>query len=909
MLSGSEFQGKIMVSYQWHQLPVSEVTQQVGSDLSQGLTSATVEQRQQAEGLNELPTQKGKSALLRFLQEFNQPLIYILLIAGLMTFLLKDWVDAGVILGVTLINAVIGFIQESKAEKAISALAQSLSTEATVIRDGQKIRLNSRELVRGDLVLLQSGDRVPADLRLVQVRDLQVSEAALTGESLPVAKTEAALPGDNVLADRLNMAYGGSLVTFGRGRGLVVAIAEQTETGRISQLLKTTVDLETPLTRKIQQLSKKLLYIILGFATLTFVLSLGQGQTWPEAFKASVALGVSAIPEGLPAVVTVTLAIGVEKMAQRHAIIRKLPAVETLGSTTVICSDKTGTLTENQMTVQVVYAGEQLYEVTGVGYEGEGKILSQHQPLEIEAHPTLRACLTCGLLCNDASLQKEAGQWEVTGDPTEGALIVAAGKVGLTSSRLETDYPRLDTLPFESQYQYMATLHAESDNADRQRVYVKGSMEAILLRCDRQLNAQGQLVPLNPQPIEQVTQQMAAQGLRVLGFAQGELTKTVEKIDHAHIAKNLIFLGLQGMIDPPRQEAIAAVQACQRAGIQVKMITGDHALTAMAIAEQLGLNAGTSALTGEELSCLSPQALAAIVTEKSVFARVTPEQKLRLVEALQYNGEIVAMTGDGVNDAPALKQADIGVAMGITGTEVAKEAADMILTDDNFAAIAAAVEEGRTVYDNLLKTISFILPVNGGEGLTILVGIAITVNLPILPVQILWVNMVSSVALSATLAFEPKSPRTMERPPNPPQQPLLSPKLLWRIGIISLFNVLVVLGMFEFILRETNNLVLARTMAVHTLVAAETFYLLTISQCLPSLSAWKSGARQPVAYVPFIGIGCVLLLQILFSQIPWINPLFATQPVSGVQALLCMGVGSFVVVPSLTFNRWLSALR
>ena len=886
-----------MASYQWHQLTIPEVAQQVGSDLSQGLNPEIVQQRQQTEGFNEFQAKKGKSALLRFLQKFNQPLIYILLIAGLITLLLKDWVDAGVILGVTVINAVIGFIQESKAEKAIASLAQSLTTEATVIRGGQKILLNSRELVRGDLVLLQSGDRVPADLRLVKVRDLQVSEAALTGESLPVIKTEESLTGDKVLGDRTNMAYAGSFVTFGQARGLVVAIAEQTETGRISQLLKTTVELETPLTRKIQQFSKTLLYIILGFATFTFVVALGQGKA--EAFKAAVALAVSAIPEGLPAVVTVTLAIGVEKMAQRHAIIRKLPAVETLGSTTVICSDKTGTLTENQMTVQAIYAGDHYYEVTGVGYEGAGEILSQQQPIELENHPPLRDCLSCGLLCNDSKLQIEEGQWDVVGDPTEGALIVAASKGSLTFSQLDSAYPRLDTLPFESQYQYMATLHSELENPDLQRVYVKGSMEAILQRCGFQLNEQGQTVPLDPQKIEQITHEMAAKGLRVLAFAQGELTETLEKIDHAHIAENLIFLGLQGMIDPPRQEAIAAIQACQRAGIQVKMITGDHALTATAIAQQLGLNSNTPALKGLELSRLNDQELAPLVTETSVFARVAPEQKLRLVEALQKNGEIVAMTGDGVNDAPALKQADIGVAMGITGTEVAKEAADMILTDDNFAAIASAVEEGRTVYDNLLKTISFILPVNGGEGLTILVGIVVFSNLPILPVQILWVNMVSSVALSATLAFESKSPQTMERPPYPPRQPLLSRKLLWRVGIISLFNVLAVLGMFEFILQETNNLVLARTMAVHTLVAAETFYLLTISQCVPSLWNWIGDRTQAIAYVPLIGIGCVLLLQIVFSQISWINPLFATQPLSLLQALFCIGVGIFVIIPSL----------
>lgn len=891
---------------QWHQLSTADVAENLGTDLSTGLSSAEVPQRQERDGFNELKGQAGKSPVVRFLMEFNQPLIYILLVAGIVTLLLRDWVDAGVILGVTLINAVIGFIQESKAENAIAALAKSVTTEATIIRDGQKVRLNSRELVTGDLVLLASGDKVPADLRLVELRDLQVSEAALTGESVPVQKSNASLAVETVLADRLNMAYAGSLVTFGQARGIVVAIANQTETGRISQLIDQSRGLETPLTRKIEQFSKTLLYIILGLAALTFAVVLGQGGKWSEGFKAAVALAVSAIPEGLPAVVTVTLAIGVSRMAQRHTIIRKLPAVETLGSTTVICSDKTGTLTENQMTVQAIYAGGASYALSGVGYDSEGSILQNEQPIEINQNPALRECLQCGLLCNDSHLQDQDGQLSVAGDPTEGALLVSAQKAGIIRQPLEQAQPRLDTIPFESQYQYMATLHQQEELSDRHTIYVKGSAEAIWKRCHYQLDAKGQKIDLNRQQIEQMTDEIAAQGLRVLAFAKKEISAEQRDIDHADIEADLIFLGIQGMIDPPRVEAIAAVRACQSAGIQVKMITGDHALTAAAIARQMGLSQDEAApvFTGKQLANMNGQDLANAVEASAVFARVAPEQKLRLVEALQAKGEVVAMTGDGVNDAPALKQADIGIAMGITGTEVAKEAADMILTDDNFASIEAAVEEGRTVFGNLLKTIGFILPVNGGEAMTILVGILTGATLTILPVQILWVNMVSSVALSATLAFEPKATGTMERSPMRPNQPLLTGKLLWRILIISIFNLIAVLGMFEWISQTTGNINLARTMAVHTLVAAETFYLLSISQCLPSLFAYLRDRTRTVAYIPAIGVICVFILQIFFSQLTIINPLFNTQPLSLVQALICISAGIPVIVPALLLKQF-----
>ncbi|WP_449417723.1 cation-translocating P-type ATPase [Phormidium nigroviride] len=895
-----------LTEQQWHKQSAADAAKYLRTDLETGLSEAEVAERQKLYGFNEIKGKAGKSPIIRFLMEFNQPLIYILLVAGIVTLLLKDWVDAGVILGVMLINAVIGFVQESKAENAIAALATSVTTEATMIRDGQKVRLNSRELVPGDLVLLASGDKVPADVRLVNVRDLQVSESALTGESVPVQKATEPVAPETVLADRSNMAYAGSLVTFGQARGIVVAIANQTETGRISQLMDQSTALETPLTRKIEQFSKSLLYVILGLSAFMFAVVMGKGGTWTDGFKTAVALAVSAIPEGLPAVVTVTLALGVERMAKQHAIIRKLPAVETLGSTTVICSDKTGTLTENQMTVQAIYAGGSSYTVSGVGYLESGSILQNDRPVEVSQFPILQECLQCGLLCNDSHLQEQEGQLSVAGDPTEGALIVSAQKAGLTLQELEQEQPRLDTIPFESQFQYMATLHQQRELGDRHRIYVKGSAESILQQCDRQIDADGQNIDLNLEEIEQVVDRMASQGLRVLAFAKKEISAQKQGIDREDIDNNLVFLGLQGMIDPPRAEAIAAVRVCQSVGIQVKMITGDHALTAAAIAHKMGLSQEADALvfTGKQLAEMDDRELANAVEASNVFARVAPEQKLRLVEALQSKGEIVAMTGDGVNDAPALKQADIGIAMGITGTEVAKEAADMVLTDDNFASIEAAVEEGRTVYGNLLKTIGFILPVNGGEALTILVGILAGTTLPILPVQILWVNMVSSVALSATLAFEPKSAETMQRSPRRPNEPLLTKKLLWRILIISIFNLIAVLGIFEWASQTTGNINLARTMAVHTLVSAETFYLLSISQCIPSLFAYLKDRTQEIAYIPAIGVFSVFIFQVFFSQLTFINPLFATQPLSFIQALICIGAGIPIILPALFLKRF-----
>lgn len=903
----------------WHALPEEDVARQIvavdlllAALLERGLSQAEVIQRQKQYGPNELKAKTATPAWVKFLQQFNQSLLYILMVAGAVKAFLGSWRNAIVIWAVVVINALIGYIQESKAEEAIAALAQSVVTEVTVIREGQKLRVPSRELVPGDVVLLSSGDKVPADLRLLSVRNLQVDESALTGESVPVEKRLGSLAEDTPLADRQNMAYAGSFVTFGQGAGVVVAIGNQTQTGRISELVEKGGSLQTPLTRKFEEFSLMLLRIILSLAGLTFLVGLAQGQGAASVFEAAVALAVSAIPEGLPTVVTVTLAIGVSRMAKRHAIIRKLPAVETLGSATVICSDKTGTLTENQMTVQAIYAGSQLYQVTGSGYSPQGQILAQEggDPVEVERLLALQACLLAGCLCNDTRLQpKDNGQWEVVGDPTEAALLVAAQKGGLDLEELQRRRPRLDSIPFESEFQYMATLHRLGP--EEHCLYVKGSVEALLSRCHSQMGSQGEIQPLEEERIRQQVEALARQGLRVLAFAQKTVPSSQTRVDHPDLQEGLIFLGLQGMIDPPRPEAIAAVHSCQTAGIQVKMITGDHVLTAQAIAEQMGLGGGkpVQAYSGRDLEQLSPEEFVEAANRGSVFARVVPEQKLRLVEALQARGQIVAMTGDGVNDAPALKQADVGIAMGRGGTEVAKAAADMILTDDNFASIEAAVEEGRTVYNNLLKAIAFILPVNGGESMTILLSVLLNRELPILAIQVLWLNMINSITMTVPLAFEPSTGREMTRPPRDPNANLLSPRLLQRILLVSVFNWILIFGVFEYIEQTTGNLNLARTMAIQALVIGRIFYLLSLSQAIPTLlgrgraSQLERHERLMDTAAIAIGIGAAILLQILFSQWSLFNIIFDTAPLSWEQWGFCLLVSLPLIVVSAAANR------
>lgn len=881
-------------AHSYHEHSIPEVVERFDSNLDTGLTAEQVANRYETYGRNELPVKPGKPAWLRFLSQFHQPLLYILLIAGGVKAFLGSWTNAIVIWGVTVINAVIGYVQEAKAEGAIAALTKAVTTETTVLREGQRLRVQSQDLVPGDVVLLASGDKVPADLRLLKIRNLQVDESALTGESLPVEKSVQSLHKNTPLAERTNMAYAGSFVTFGQGTGLVVATAGATEVGQISQSMEQRVNLSTPLTRKFAAFSRTLLYCILILATLTFAIGLGQGESWVYMFEAAVALAVSAIPEGLPAVVTITLAIGVNRMARRHAIIRKLPAVEALGSATVICSDKTGTLTENQMTVQEIYAGNHIYRVSGSGYSPQGEISlpsdgNQGKIFENGLPPALRECLIAGVLCNDSQLKQTGELWTVVGDPTEGALITAAAKADLSQSRLTVSKPRLDSIPFESQYQYMATLH---DDCNARVVYVKGSVETLLKRCSETLELNGQVSLLKPFLVEQAVEVMTAKGLRVLAFAKKTVAAHQHAIDHSDIESRLVFLGLQGMIDPPRPEAIAAVHVCQSAGIQVKMITGDHIATAQAIAQRLGIQKTETivAFEGQQLAEMDDRQITQAVEAGDVFARVAPTQKLRLVEALQLKGEIVAMTGDGVNDAPALKQADIGIAMGKNGTEVAREAADMLLTDDNFASIEAAVEEGRTVYQNLRKAIAFLLPVNGGESMTILISALLARDLPILSLQVLWLNMINSLTMTVPLAFEPKSSGLMQQPPRHPRESLITGKLLRRILVVSLFNWILIFGMFEWVKATTGDIAIARTMAIQSLVAARIIYLLSISQLGISLFHYMGRRSSSVTNTPILlgGIIIAVALQLIFSQWSVMNTLFETAPLTWGQWLICL---------------------
>ncbi|MGI0117446.1 cation-transporting P-type ATPase [Zooshikella sp. RANM57] len=811
----------------WHHLTDKESIDALETDEIRGLTSDQVYERQKCFGLNQLSVKQQKSNLRLFFSQFNQPLIYILLAATLITLLLKEWVDASVIFGVVLVNAVIGFMQERKAIKAIAALANAMNYEATVIRDKQKRQIAVQQLVPGDLVLLQSGDKVPADLRLLHSRDLYIDESSLTGESVPVAKNTTLLPIESMLVDQHNMAFSTSLVTYGVGKGVVVTTGDATEIGKINALLARTTKLQTPLLKKMEKFSQALLWVILFLAGMTFLFGIMHGESWLDMFMAAVALAVGAIPEGLPAAMTITLGIGVARMAQRNAIIRKLPAVETLGSTTVICSDKTGTLTQNQMTVARIIAAGIEYEVTGAGYTPHGKVHYQGETADLTKNQALSQCLKAGVLCNEARLFQKESSWCIEGDPTEAALIVSANKGGLDHEVLHSDHPRCDAIPFESEYQYMATVH-HHESEDTHLVYLKGSVESILSRCQSMLDESGNEQALKTELIEQQMQQLAAQGMRVLAFARTEHEVALGAIGHDHVAEQLVFLGLQGMIDPPRKEVIESIQQCHTAGISVKMITGDHGVTALAIAKQIGLLTSESphnVMMGAEIQQLNEQQLIAKVQQVSVFARIAPEQKLRLVEALQAQGEVVAMTGDGVNDAPALKQADIGVAMGREGTEVAKEAADMVLTDDNFSSIVSAVQEGRGIYDNLIKFITWTLPTNVGEGLVILMAVLLGTTLPILPVQILWINMTTAICLGLMLAFEPKEQGIMIRPPRLPNAPILGKQLILRIIIVSVLLVLSAFWLFHQALVDSGNVAKAHTMAVNVFVFGEMLYL------------------------------------------------------------------------------------
>jgi len=858
----------------FHALDVAATLTTVASS-EDGLTTTEASLRLERDGLNVLSERHGASWVRKLAEQFVQPLVVVLLGAVGLSIFLGDYVDAAVIGAVVILNGIIGFFQEYRAEQSIAALSKTIVTEATVLREGRLRRVPSEHLVRGDVVALQSGDTVPADLRLFEVKDLKVEEAGLTGESVPSEKRVAVLPEDTGIGDRDNLAFAGSAVTYGVARGVVVATGDGTETGRIAGLMAATATLETPLTRRIAQLSRVLVWVILGLAAALLVIGSLRGASLTNTFNAAVALAVGAIPEGLPAAVTILLAVGVSSMAKRGALIRRLPAVETLGSTTVICSDKTGTLTENQMTVTTLLAASEVFQFTGVGFDGAGELQRDGARIEPGSSAALLEALRAGALCNDTRLVPTDGELKVEGDPTEAALTIAARKAGLDDHAL-APFPRLDVVPFESEHMYMASLH---DGPAGTTLYVKGSSDALLGRCVERLEVDGRSGFFDEAAAHREVEAMAARGLRVLVMARRTLREGTRLTAHGDVA-HLTFLGLVGMIDPPRAEAKRAVAACLGAGIKVKMITGDHAVTAAAIAHELGLEGERDetgrlrAVTGRELTALTEGQLAAVADVAAVFARVAPEQKLSLVRALQSRGHVVAMTGDGVNDAPALKQANIGVAMGKSGTDVARSAAAMILTDDNFATIASAVEEGRGIYDNLVKFIAWTLPTNGGEGLVLLAAVLFGTTLPVLPVQLLWVNLATAL-LGTTLIFEPREPGLMHRPPRAANAPILDRALGIRTAVVSLVVGSAAFGCFEWAQRLGLSDEASRTIAVNTIVVVEVGYLFACrSLRLPS---WKIGFFTN----PTVWIGATLMLgvQLLLTYLPIMNRLFHTAPI------------------------------
>jgi magnesium-transporting ATPase (P-type) len=876
----------------WHSLPIEATLGRLGAAPT-GLSSADAAARIGSHGRNVLPAAAQKSAWRRFIEQFNNLLIYVLLASAVVTAALGHAVDTAVILGVVVINAVIGFIQEGRAEAALDAIRSMISPKASVLREGRRMTVDAAEVAPGDILLIEAGDRVAADVRLLKARNLRIDEAILTGESAPVDKQIEPVAENAALGDRTSMAFSGTLVTSGQGAGVVVATGSHTELGRISGLLGRVQQLETPLVRQMNAFARQLTLIILGLSVIILCFAIFvRGYPIADAFMAIVGMAVAAIPEGLPAVMTITLAIGVQRMAARNAIIRRLPAVETLGSVSVICSDKTGTLTRNEMTVTMIVLGDEAYDVGGVGYAPKGGLSVEGREIDPASRQLLAELGRAALLCNDASLRLSGERWIVDGDPMEGALVSLGLKLGQDRQQVAKNWPRVDEIPFDSSHRFMATLHHSHDG--QAVVYVKGAPERLIDMCRF---AAGEM---SDYPIERerwiaAIDHLACKGQRVLALARLRLPSGKGALDFADVDGGLTLLGIAGIIDPPRSEAIEAVAECQRAGIAVKMITGDHVTTAAAIAGQLGLDHADAALKGQDIDGLDNAQLTKAALDASVFARTSPENKLRLVEALQSGGAVIAMTGDGVNDAPALKRADVGVAMGGNGTEAAKEASEMVLADDNFASIVAAVREGRTVYDNLIKVIGWTLPTNGGETMIVAAAILFGLTAPITPVQILWINMVTAVTLGLVLAFEPAEPNLMQRPPRASNEPILSPFLLWRVGLVSVLFAIGAFGIFAWAEGRGLHNAEARTLVVNTVVVMEIFYLFSVRYLHGASATWKGVLGTPAV---LIGVGCIVVLQLAFTYAPVMQTLFDTRPVAIADgaAVVAVGVVLFAIL-------------
>ena len=866
---------------------------------SNGLSGDEASRRRERYGDNRLPEPRSRGPLARFAAQFNDTLVYVLLVAGAVTAVLEKWVDTGAILGIVVINAMIGFFQEGRAEHALAAIRNMLTPTATVRRDGRRATVDAAEIVPGDIVVLAPGDKVPADLRLTRVHELRIDESPLTGESEPVDKITDPVAADAALGDRRNLAFSGSLVTSGDGEGVVCATGSRTELGAMTTMLAGVEHLATPLTRQMRRFGKRLTVAIIGIATVVFLLAtIVRAWPWTDAFLAAVGLAVAAIPQGLPAIMTITLAVGIQAMARRNAVVRRMHAAETLGSVNTICSDKTGTLTRNEMTAVTLAPDGDTLRVTGTGYTPRGEFHRDDTAIEPLAEERLADLLRAGLLCNDAAIEPDAaGQWQLQGDPTEGALVTVARKAGLDPDAEGARWPRIDAIPFAAEHRYMATLHG--GETDHTRVYIKGAPEKVLGMCSQRVTADGREA-MEPQVWHERAEAIAAEGQRVLALARTSLPADRAELGHEDVASGLELLGLVGLIDPPREDALAAVAECQQAGIRVKMITGDHATTAVAVARRMGIqDAGVAVLTGTDLDAMDEGRLGREVVRVDVFARVSPQHKLRLVKALQARGQVVAMTGDGVNDAAALKRADVGVAMGRKGTEVAREAADIVLTDDNFTSIAAAVRYGRTAYDNIKRSVLFLLPTNGGEALAIIAAVVAGIQLPITPVQILWVNMVTAATLGLSLAFEPAARHVMRRPPRPPNESMLEGALVARIALVAFTMLVGTFGFYGLLRNAGVELDIARTAAVNALVFFEAFYLFNARLLNRPLRHWRDlGGNTAVWY----SVGVVVLLQFAFTYSPPMQVLFGSAALPAAYWLVLIPL-TFLVIPIVELEK------
>lgn len=872
-----------------YQLSVDEVLNNLQSQ-SSGLTQNEASARLARDGANALPEKAGKPAWLRFLTHFHDVLIYVLIAAAALTAIMGHWVDTAVILGVAVINALIGHVQENNAEKSLKGIRNMLSSAAVVIRNGQHETAPTTELVVGDIVVLRAGDRIPADLRVMEAHNLRVEEAILTGESTVVDKTAEALEGELPLGDRKNLLFSGTTLSAGAGLGVVIATGEATELGHINQMMTAIEKHRTPLLVQMDKLGKAIFSLILAMMVGLFIFSLLlRDMPMGELLLSLISLAVAAVPEGLPAIISIILSLGIQTMARKRAIIRKLPTVETLGAMSVICSDKTGTLTMNEMTVKAIITADKNYRVQGNSYEPTGEILVENDATTAEMRPgsVLETYLRTIDLCNDSQLMRnEQGHWGITGGPTEGALKVLAAKANL---------PAIDTelrskIPFDSQYKYMATHFRIGQD---ERVLVTGAPDVLFKLCQQQQTATG-TEAFTQAHWEAEIARYAKEGLRMVAAAWKPTRADAGTLTHDCLSDGLIFLGIAGMMDPPRPEAIDAIGACQQAGIRVKMITGDHPQTAMSIGGMLGIHNSAHAVTGYELEQMDDTALAEAAVTYDIFARTSPEHKLRLVKALQNKGEIVGMTGDGVNDAPALKQADVGIAMGIKGTEVTKEAADMVLTDDNFATIASAVQEGRRVYDNLKKTILFIMPTNLAQGLLIIVALLAGNLMPLTPVLILWMNMATSATLSFGLAFEAGERNIMRRPPRRPHENVMDGFAIWRVGFVGTLIAASAFMLEAWLQPRGHSPEFIRTVLLQTLVTAQWVYMLN---CRVS-DGFSLGRGLLMNKGIWLVSGILLLLQLAIIYVPFLQMMFGTEalPLRYWGITLAIGVALFLIV-------------